>query len=123
MKKYKYMIQNFTITKLDNKGNEKAPTRSLSTNLGTKEKPLWTTIGKGWVKTDVKGNQYVSVQLEKTRQYESDEGVKTVEGYVIVKEKEYNDLVEFYKQNFKAKIGNTDVVYPDEDINPENIPF
>ena len=28
--------------------------------------PLWTTIGKGWVKTDVKGNQYVSVQLEKT---------------------------------------------------------
>ena len=117
------MIQNFTITKIDNKKNEKAPTRSLSTNLGTKEKPLWTTIGKGWVKTDVKGNQYVSVQLEKTRQYESDEGVKTVEGYVIVKEKEYTNLVEFYKQNFKTKIGNTDVVYPDEDINPENIPF
>ena len=40
MKKYKYMIQNFTITKLVNKGNEKAPTRSLSTNLGTKENAI-----------------------------------------------------------------------------------
>lgn len=117
------MIQNFTITKIDNKGNEKAPTRSLSTNLGTKEKPLWTTIGKGWVKTDVKGNQYVSVQLEKSREYESEGIVKKVDGYIVVKEKEYNDLVAFYKKHIETKIGNTDVDYPKEDINPEEIPF
>lgn len=82
-------ITNFTVTKNHKKETEAQPDRTLSTNLGDKENPNWVYIANGWVKTNTKNEQYLSVQM--TKPYQDKTGyviVSTVELEALKKENE-----------------------------------
>lgn len=107
------MIQQFNIYKTKEKRTDKSPDYRLQARDDEKA----FNIGVGWRKKSDYGD-YLSIVLDKTRTYEKDGETIRVDGFVIIKESEYNSLL----SNQKQTAGNTDVEYPDE-IDPEQIPF
>lgn len=82
-------IKNFTVTKNNKKEKDTQPDRTLSTNLGDRENPNWVYIANGWVKTNTKNEQYLSVEM--TKPYQDKTGyviVSTVELEALKKENE-----------------------------------
>ena len=87
------MINNFLVLKKDNQGNDNLPSRRLTTNTGTKENPVWKDLGVAWVKKNAQGEPFLSVTLEKDREYTNRDGQTVkVDGYVIITESEYRKL-------------------------------
>ncbi len=80
------MIKNFSIFKQDTKGNDKLPTHSISTNVGTQENPEHVTIGGCWTKEGNKG-KFLSCKLSDTW-IDGKDGGKSRRGYGIVAEPE-----------------------------------
>lgn len=87
------MIKSFIIVAQDNKGNEKMPTRRLTTNTGTPEEPFWMDLGVAWIKKNVKGETFLSALLNTNRTYKNQEGKDVfVNGLVMITENEYARL-------------------------------
>ena len=87
------MINNFLVLKKDNQGNDNLPSRRLTANTGTKENPVWKDLGVAWVKKNAQGEPFLSVTLEKDREYTNRDGQTVkVDGYVIITESEYQNL-------------------------------
>ena len=91
-------ITNFTIKKAyEPQGGfkENQPQRELSANTGTKDNPKWEKIGAGWIKTDTKGGQYVSVALsDKSNSYSKKDGTQVNESaWTLVKTEELQKLL------------------------------
>lgn len=79
------MIQNFTITVMDNNGNENLPTRKISTKIGDN----FVQVGSGWVKKDKNGNPFISCKLKD--EYKKEDGT-VYDGFVMLSVKEYRKL-------------------------------
>lgn len=88
------MIKNFSIFKSKPSDNEKAPTHTISANVGTKETPEYVNIGSCWTK-EGKGGKFLSCKLQDVYVDHTDR-TKTKKGFAIVDEKlvgkaEYED--------------------------------
>lgn len=105
------MIQNFNIYTNSKKTEDKHPDYKLVAKLD--DKALY--FGVAWKKKSDSGS-YLSVALDKPREYQKDGQTVKLDGYVIITESEYKKLL----NNQKAKIGTTDIDYPenDLDVNP-----
>ena len=79
------MIQNFTITVMDNNGNENLPTRKISTKIGDN----FVQVGSGWVKKDKNNNPFISCKLKD--EYRKEDGT-VYDGFVMITKKEYDKL-------------------------------
>lgn len=77
-------IKNFSIFKNQPSDNPKLPTHTISANLGSKESPLYVTIGGCWTKEGTKG-KYLSCLLQ-DEFVDHAEGKRTRKGYKIVDE-------------------------------------
>lgn len=83
------MINNFTIFKQDNQGNEKLPTHTISAKIGDN----YAQIGSGWTKVGQKGN-FLSCQLNtENRSYTTKDGTTVnLEAYVMITKEEFEFL-------------------------------
>jgi hypothetical protein len=77
-------MKNFSIFKNQPNTNEKAPTHTISANVGTKEQPEYVTIGSCWTK-EAKNGKFLSCQLQ-DEYVDHNDKTKTRKGYKIVDE-------------------------------------
>ena len=108
------MMKNFNIYANNYKKTDAQPDYRLVAKTNDKA----FNVGVAWKKTGQNGS-YLSVALDKPREYEKDGQTVKLDGYLIISESEYNELL----RNQKDKIPGTDIDYPEDDINPEDIPF
>lgn len=90
------MIKNFSIFRNKPSENEKLPTHSISTNVGTKEKPEYVNIGACWTKEST-GGKFLSCKLQDVYVDHTDR-TKTKKGFVIVDEKLVKEVDEDTEQ-------------------------
>lgn len=117
-------IKNFNIKKAyePEEGYGNLPQRELTANIGSKEDPTWVTIGKGWIKKDARGEQYVSVALETDRSYNKKDGTEVnVDGWTLVKTKDLQALLKGEKPIEIPEMNTIDL--DTGEANSEDLPF
>lgn len=103
-------ITNFSLFKRDKKpGEENRPDYSLSAKIVRGNTDSYEDIGAGYVKESSKGTKYISITLQKDRQF----GEKVLDGYCIITTKEYNKLKQL-EQDWNIKLRNPGYITPTE---------
>lgn len=108
------MIQQFNIYKNDKKTSDNHP----DYRMVAKENNVASEIGAIWLKKGNEGKTYMSCSLSESRSYNG----KDYDGYVLIKESEYDNLKKLVVQDVPEVTG-PEIEYPADDINPDDIPF
>lgn len=108
------MYQTFNIFKNDNKKNENQPDYRMT----VKTDEALIEVGAIWLKKNKEGKTYMSGKLSESRTYNG----KDYDGYVLVKESEYDNLKKLVVQE-TPEVSGPEIEYPIDDINPDDIPF
>lgn len=86
-------IINFSLFKRDKKpGEENKPDYSLSAKVVKDNTDSYEDIGAGYIKESAKGTKYISIGLQKDREF----GEKKLDGYCIITTKQYQAMKQAY---------------------------
>lgn len=103
-------ITNFSLFKRDKKpGEENRPDYSLSAKVVRDTTEAYEDIGAGYVKESSKGTKFISITLQKDREF----GEKKLDGYCIITTKEYAALKQL-EQDWNIKLRNPNYPTPTE---------
>lgn len=108
------MHQTINIFKNDKKTSENQPDYRMT----VKTDEALVEIGAVWLKKTKEGKTYMSCKLAEERTYNG----KSYDGYVLLKESEYDNLKKLVVQDIPEET-TPKMEYPQEDINPDDIPF
>lgn len=109
------MIQQFNIYKNDKKTTDAQP----DYRMVAKEDDVALELGAIWLKKSKEGKTYMSCKLQEARTYNG----KDYDGYVLLKESEYDNLKKLVVQDAPEEDESPKIEYPIDDINPDDIPF
>ena len=94
-------IKNFSIFKNKPSDNEKAPSHSISANIGTQEQPEYITIGACWTKDGQKG-KFLSCKLQDVyKDHTTDDRTKSRVGFHV--EEDGKKVVEDYTEEIDTE--------------------
>jgi len=101
-------MKNFSIFKNQPNTNEKAPTHTISANVGTKEQPEYVNIGSCWTKQGNKG-AFLSCNLQ-DEWVDHNDKTKSRKGYkivdeVAVRDNETNEIIPQFQEQDMSDIG------------------
>lgn len=104
------MIKNFSLFKVTDKKNDKAPDYKLSVQVGDK----YEEVGAGWIKEGQKG-KFISVKMSDERSWEYKGKTITRSGWHLEKDKTEVPVLEYPEEECRNRL------YDEDDINPDSM--